>query len=1114
MRLTRFDGRTAAACPVIALLTVSLIVNFRNTRELRDDSRWVAHSRMVQDTLEEVNSHLHRAEAIQRTHIIVGGDEIPSTFTQSVNAARQAAANARSQTADNPEQQQRLLKLENRIDELSEIWTDTMAVRQEQGLEAAAAVVQDGGSDQSMAALQDELRIADSEERALLDARLGAAQRTYKLAQTAGLLAGAASIAGVLAFLLLMRQRLTEQRRAARTIAEYGERLRTTLASIGDAVISTDNAGCVTNLNGIAESLTGWSKSEAFGRPLEDVFKIINEQSRQPVSNPAIRALKEGTVVGLENHTLLIAKDGTERPIDDSAAPIRCKDGEIVGSVLVFRDITQRRAMERDLEDQLTGARLLASIVESSEDAIISKSPTGTIQTWNASAERLFGYPAAEAIGRPISLIIPEERLGEEVEIIAALRDGRRVDHFETERRRKDGTLIWVSLTISPIVDDTGEFIGASKIARDVTREREAAERERRLLKEAASANMKFRAYFDQGAIFAGLTDLDGKVLEANRLCVEGCGYSRDDVIGRPFYSGPWWTQSPELSDRVREACRMAATGEMFRGELPYFVADGSLRTADLIIVPVKDEDGDVQFLAPIGTDITERKQFETDCQQFATVVENSTDFIGMWDLEGVPFYINPAGLDMVGLEGVDEAKKVRLMDFFFAEDRPQLEAEFFPTVIAEGHGAIEIRFRNFQTDAHRWIAYKVFPLTNRENERVGLATVSQDITERRKMEDDLRALATDLSEADRRKDEFLALLSHELRNPLAPLRNGLQILRLSDDADSRLQARRLMERQLEQLIRLVDDLLDVSRITRGKMELRKSPVRLAEIIQSAVETVRPVIDDMDHQLSIDIPEEEVTVNADLTRLAQVFSNLLNNAAKYTDRGGELSISAVRREREVEVAVCDSGIGIAPDQLSNIFDMFSQADHSLERSQGGLGIGLTLVKRLTEMHGGQVAVASAGVGQGSTFTVRLPVCEEAVPISREPTDSPPGSAMRILVVDDNRDGANTLAILLGVQRHETRTAFDGEQAIAIAEEFRPDVILLDIGLPKLNGYEACRKIRQEDWGKDICLVAVTGWGQDTDRHRSQEAGFDHHLVKPVDTNALMDLLAQVPTQSA
>jgi PAS domain S-box-containing protein len=634
------------------------------------------------------------------------------------------------------------------------------------------------------------------------------------------------------------RSILLARQRAEEALAQQSEWLRITLSSIGDAVISTDAEGRVTFLNGVAENLTGWSQADALGRPLPEVFRIVNEATRLPVENPAFRALREGAVAGLANHTILIAADGTERPIDDIAAPMRNGAGAIVGAVLVFRDVTERKRAE---ETQA----LLAAIVESSEDAIISKSLDGTIRSWNSGAERLYGYTRDEAVGQPITLIIPPDRLAEESVILKRLYRGERIDTLETVRLSKDDRRLDVSLTISPIRDSGGRVVGASKIARDNT----------------------------------------------------------------------------------------------------------------------------------------ERKQ-------------------------------------------VEEA----------------------------------------------------------------------------------------LREADRCKDEFLALLAHELRNPLAPLRNGLEVMRLAaGDSSAVAQAREMMVRQVGHMVRLIDDLLDISRINRSKMELRRSRVLLADVINSAVETARPLIDAAGHKLLISLPLEPVVLDADLTRLAQVFGNLLSNSSRYTERGGHIWLAAQRRDDVVSVTVRDTGIGIPAESLPRIFDMFSQVDRSIERSSGGLGIGLALVKGLVEMHGGTVTALSAGPKKGTTFTVELPVlASHSTPVNLENSDPVPirsGHGRRILVVDDNKDAARSMASLLQLVGNEVRMAHDGVEADEIADEFRPEIILMDMGMPRLNGYEATRRIRERPWGRSVRIIAVTGWGQENDKVRSQEAGCDGHLVKPVRLPELDELLA-------
>jgi signal transduction histidine kinase/CheY-like chemotaxis protein len=407
-----------------------------------------------------------------------------------------------------------------------------------------------------------------------------------------------------------------------------------------------------------------------------------------------------------------------------------------------------------------------------------------------------------------------------------------------------------------------------------------------------------------------------------------------------------------------------------------------------------------------------------------------------------------------------------------------------------------------------RWFTPYPTPLHDPAGRIVGGINMLVDITERKRTEEALQ-------EADRRKDEFLATLAHELRNPLAPLANGLQLMRLvKDDPEALERFRSMMERQLGQMVRLVDDLLDVSRISRGKTELRKERIGLAKVVEQAIETCGPLLDASGHELTVRLPPDPILLDADATRLTQAICNLLNNAGKFTSRGGRILLAVERQDAQAVIRVRDTGLGIAPDQLSRIFDLFAQVDTSLERTRSGLGIGLTLVKNIVEMHGGTVQAHSDGIGQGSEFVVRVPVPAEASepalpqPSPREPAVHTP--ARRILVVDDNHDSAASLAMLLKLAGNETRTAHDGLQAVEAAAAFKPEVILLDIGLPKLNGYDAARRIRERSGSNGTVLVALTGWGQDRDRQMSKEAGFDAHLVKPVDLAALKQLLASLP----
>jgi signal transduction histidine kinase len=434
---------------------------------------------------------------------------------------------------------------------------------------------------------------------------------------------------------------------------------------------------------------------------------------------------------------------------------------------------------------------------------------------------------------------------------------------------------------------------------------------------------------------------------------------------------------------------------------------------------------------------------------------------------------------------------------------------ELFARVLATGHGEMEVRFRHFRTGEARWMAYKVVTLTDDRGKPIAIGTVSQDITHRKELENNLRTLAAELSVSDRRKNEFLATLAHELRGPLAPLGNVLEIWKRSTNQEQLRQARGTMERQLGQMVRLVDDLLDLNRITHNRLELRKTRLDLAAVVEHALETSRPLAEARGHELTVSLPEEPCYLQGDAVRLAQVFSNLLSNSCKYTPEGGKISLTARRLGDTVIVTVKDNGIGIPPDRLEAVFDMFAQIDTSLAQAQGGLGIGLTLVKQLVSMHGGTVAAHSAGLGSGSEFTVCLPLDGGATDAAATAPSSENGNAIgrRILIVDDNKDAATSLSMLLELEGHHTVSVHDGPAAIDAAERDRPDVVLLDIGLPQMSGHEVCRRLRERPWGKELFVIALTGWGQDEDRQKSKDAGFDGHLVKPVRYEMLAELLS-------
>jgi PAS domain S-box-containing protein len=573
--------------------------------------------------------------------------------------------------------------------------------------------------------------------------------------------------------------------------------------------------------------------------------------------------------------------------------------------------------------------------------------------------------------------------------------------------------------------------------------------------------------------------------------------------------------------ERVRQALALAVearTGyaEEFRTVRP----DGALHWIIVRGRVFADEAGEPVRMLGIGADVTDRKDAEQEALHMAEDLRNQQKWLeAVVDLMPAPMvfvepdtarvlFANRAADEMAGghFPRAQSAEEYHLLYYYTDADRQRIPDEQMPAVrVARGESFAEIELDWHLPDGPRSFLLQGDTIPPMYGHPATGVIKFQDITQLKEVEAELRG-------ANQAKDEFLAMLAHELRNPLAPLLNALHIMRLQGaTAETILQAREMAERQVKNMTRLIDDLLDVSRITRGKIQLRQEPVDLATVVRRAIETSRPMIEARGHALHVTLPDMQVQLRADATRLEQVIANLLHNAAKYTEEGGRIEVEAGSEAGEAVVRVRDTGIGIPVEMLPRIFDLFVQADRSLDRSQGGLGIGLTLVKRLVELHGGRIEGHSEGPGKGSEFVVRLPLAgmvqlpEPAAPVEKPQRVN--GAPLRVLVVDDNVDAARSLTMLLQAYGHEVRATHSGAEAVRAAAEFFPRVVFLDIGLPGMDGHEVARHLRAQPGGDEVLLVALTGYGQEEDRRRSREAGCDRHLVKPVDPEELEQLLA-------
>jgi PAS domain S-box-containing protein len=501
---------------------------------------------------------------------------------------------------------------------------------------------------------------------------------------------------------------------------------------------------------------------------------------------------------------------------------------------------------------------------------------------------------------------------------------------------------------------------------------------------------------------------------------------------------------------------------------------------------------------------------------KFRTFFEQGASFAGLLALDGTVVEVNRLSLEACGF------KREEIVGRKFWECPWWNRSDALMTMVRSGvREAVEGRMFRRETPyfiadgSERMVDMTLSPVTDDAGRVLFVAPTGMDITERKKSERELHRLATSLAAANRNQTEFLAVLAHELRNPLAPIRSGLELLRRAADKPAMIKrVGDMMERQLAQLVRLIDDLLDIARITSGKVELKKARVDLRRVLATAIETATPMIEAAGHELRYEPPNEILLLDADAARVAQVISNLLNNAAKYTPAGGRIELSARREGSEVAIAVTDSGVGIAPEHLGSVFGMFTQVERNKSRAEGGLGVGLSLVRHLVELHDGRVTAESPGIGKGSTFTVRLPLAAQDrtrhAHGDRASDTRPAIRKLRILLVDDNVDAATSLSLLLQAGGHTTEICRDGEHALACAHRFQPDVVFLDIGMPVMDGYELARALRQVPGLRDVFCVALTGWGTDGDRVRAREAGIDRHLTKPVDISEVERMLAEVP----
>ena len=882
--------------------------------------------------------------------------------------------------------------------------------------------------------------------------------------------------------------RVTAHLQMARMRREANEALRASEAhhrvlfeQTADGIVLADASGRYVDVNAAACKMLGYSREEMLARTIPDVL-VPDEWSRIA---PEIARCADGQV--MRSEWRFRRKDGSVfvGEITGSQLP----DGRVQG---ILRDITERRATEAVIR---ASEERIRSILESITDGFFALDRDWRVTYINTAGERFLDRTPGDLIGKSLWTEFPGTVGSEFERVYRRVVAGRMAESF-TAYYPNFGR--WYEVTAYPAPD------GLTVYFRDIT-DRRQVEQERQ----------QFAALVDASSDFIGVVGLDQRGVYVNPAGMELVGLEPGQVAGISVLD--FFPASER--DRILGFISNSKGGEQVVADT-YFQ---HLRTGQLIPVSwsflrLRDSSGNVAGYATVTRDLTERTKAENLLRASEERRRLALDAaeLGTWQVDPET-RITQTDARFRAIFGTTEdwTDYLQAVAVIHPDDQPAVLEAVAAATRLEDPTPYAIEYRIVLPDGSlRWVFAKGRSTTagaGPTRRVVKFDGTVADITDRKRSEEEREQLVARLREQDQRKDEFLATLAHELRNPLAPIRNGLQVMRLAQgDAQATEKVRSMMERQLGQMVHLIDDLLDLSRITRGTIDLRRERIELAEVIERAVEATQPLFEQAEHGLSVEASAGPIHLDADLTRLAQVFSNLLNNAAKYTERGGRIRLTVQHTGTEAVVSVQDNGIGIPSEMIPYVFEMFTRVDRNLERAWGGLGVGLCIVQRLVHLHGGSVEARSGGHGRGSEFVVRLPV---ALPPLVGDMPAAAGSAVqptahhRILVVDDNVDAAMSLAMLLTMMGHETQTAHDGVDALAVAAAFKPDMVFLDIGMPKLNGYDVCRRLRQEAWGKDTVVIALTGLGQDEDKRLSLEAGFDSHLVKPVLPAALEKLLA-------
>ncbi len=949
---------------IVVVLVINGIAVHRNSIALKEMQNRVLDTHEVFTQAESLFASLVDAESGVRGFALTGDDTMLQSYRKVAESLPDRFQALRNGVEGNSNQTENTRDFEQQTALRMGHFQKVIAARTDRGIEGARLEAESAEGRRAMDKMRASIDLLKAEETRLLRLRTAEADlKLYTILVTNIVGVGLAlSICGV-AWLLINRQ-VRKCREVESKAIDERENLLVTLTSIGDAVIVTDAIGRVQLINPVAMKLMGYPVS-LVGMPLRDVFTIINQSSRLPVKNPVNSVLESGAVIELSNHTLLVRPDGTEVPIEDSAAPIRDSTGKITGVVLVFRDCSSRWQFEREL------------------------------------------------------------------------------------MRREQ----------------------------------------------------RFRKMFETPLLGIAVGTSDGRsLLEANDAYLDLIGYDRDGLSESSSGWGGVEAGHTPLDESAQ--AELKETGLCRPFEKVYIRNDGT--TVPVLVSSTKLFDEDDRIIIFV-TDLTGNKRSEAALREsedrFRILSESMPQMVWTAVADGQFDYVNQTMVEYSG-RAADELKGWGWTELLHPDECTNY-LEIWKLIVTTGRPLdVEQRLRH-RTGKYRWHLTRALPIYDAAERITHWIGTNTDIHDRKLAE-------TLMAEEHQRKDQFLALLAHELRNPLAPLSNAIQILSVAPgDSGKSGELIAIMQRQVNQMTRLIDDLLDVARINQGRISLRRQRIQVATVVSAAVEAVAPWIEARSHRLAVTLPQEPLWIDGDAARLSQALTNLFQNAAKYTEPGGQIAISVESDNGEAVFRVRDNGPGLTEVMLSRIFELFMQVEQTLNRAHGGLGIGLTLVRVLVELHGGKVTAHSDGLGCGSEFVVRLPRVDaptESVAVAVDAVDPKSYSGMRVLVVDDVEASAKTLALMVKSIGPVVETAFDGLSAIAKATTGDFDVIFLDIAMPGMDGLEVAKRLRSNPDLKRVRLVALTGFGQDEDRHRSLSNGFDEHLVKPTSLVLLKKVL--------